>query len=96
MSFAPRDVRIVPYDPGWPAAFGVEAFRLRNGLGNVALRNHCGVAREYEDLKRAAAARIVTADPASWERYAAAKTEFIERVVGLAITGGYPRDLSDR
>ena len=60
------------------------------------LRDHSGVAREYEDLKRTAAAHIVTVDPESQERYAGAKTDFIERVVGLAIASGYPRDLADQ
>jgi GrpB-like predicted nucleotidyltransferase (UPF0157 family) len=31
-------VQIVPYDPGWPAAFEAEAARLRAALGAVALR----------------------------------------------------------
>ena len=29
---------IVPYDPGWPTAFGIEADRLRRVLGSLALR----------------------------------------------------------
>ena len=29
---------IVPYDPGWPAAFQAEADRLRHALGGLALR----------------------------------------------------------
>jgi phosphoribosylglycinamide formyltransferase-1 len=57
------------------------------------LREHVETAREYEGLKHAVAERIVAADPASQERYAAAKTEFIERVVALALSRGYPRDL---
>lgn len=60
------------------------------------LRDHRDVAREYEDLKRTVAAQIVAADPESHERYAVAKTEFIERVVGLAVSRGYPQDLSDQ
>src|SRR5262245_3092018 len=31
-------MRLVPYDPGWPAAFALEASRLRSGLGTLALR----------------------------------------------------------
>jgi GrpB-like predicted nucleotidyltransferase (UPF0157 family) len=57
------------------------------------LRDHSDVARAYEALKRAVAAQIVGADPESQERYAAAKTDFIENVVALAIKRGYPRDL---
>jgi GrpB-like predicted nucleotidyltransferase (UPF0157 family) len=60
------------------------------------LRDHFDVAREYEALKRAVAAQIVGADPESQERYAAAKTDFIEHVVDLAIKRGYPRDLSNQ
>jgi hypothetical protein len=54
------------------------------------------VAREYEHLKRVLAAQIVGADPEARERYAVAKTDFIERVVGLAVSRGYPQGLSDR
>ena len=54
------------------------------------LRDHPDVAREYESLKRGVAARTPAADPESQERYAAAKTDFIERVVALAFEGGYP------
>ena len=59
------------------------------------LREDPDVSRDYEDVKRTVAAQIVAADPDSRERYAVAKTDFIERVVGLAVTAGYPRDLSD-
>ena len=31
-------ITIVPYDPGWPAAFEAEAARLRTALGALALR----------------------------------------------------------
>ena len=57
------------------------------------LRDHADVAREYEDLKRTLAAQVVAVDPESQERYAAAKTDFIERVVSLAVAKGYPRDM---
>ena len=60
------------------------------------LRDHLDVAREYEELKRSAAAQIVTVDLESQERYALAKTDFIERVVGLAVERGYPRDWSSQ
>jgi GrpB-like predicted nucleotidyltransferase (UPF0157 family) len=60
------------------------------------LRDHRDVAREYEDLKRAVAAQIVGADPESQERYAVAKADFIERVVGLAVSRGYPQGLPDQ
>jgi GrpB-like predicted nucleotidyltransferase (UPF0157 family) len=31
-------IEVVPYDPGWPAAFEDEALRLRTALGTLALR----------------------------------------------------------
>jgi GrpB-like predicted nucleotidyltransferase (UPF0157 family) len=31
-------IEVVPYDPGWPAAFEQEALRLRTALGMLALR----------------------------------------------------------
>jgi GrpB-like predicted nucleotidyltransferase (UPF0157 family) len=178
-------IEIVPYDPGWTAAFATEAARLRASLGPVALRidhhgstavpglsakpiidiqvsvatvqplsayapalealgythvphpddsfapffhrplhwphshhvhvverggreerrtlafrdylrDHPEVARDYEALKRAIAARTLAADPQSQERYAAAKTDFIEHVVALAVESGYPRDQGSR
>ena len=60
------------------------------------LRNHPAVAREYEQLKRRIAEQIVAADPKSQEQYAVAKTDFVERVVALAIARGYPADLLDQ
>jgi GrpB-like predicted nucleotidyltransferase (UPF0157 family) len=60
------------------------------------LRDHREVAREYEDLKRTVAAQIVTADPVARERYAEAKTAFVERIVDIAVSSGYPQDLSDQ
>lgn len=60
------------------------------------LRDHREVAREYEDLKRTVAAQVVAADPESQERYAVAKTDFIGRVVSLALSRGYPKDFLDQ
>ena len=60
------------------------------------LRNHPAMAREYEQLKRRIAEQVVAADPKSQERYAVAKTDFVERVVALAIARGYPADLLDQ
>jgi GrpB-like predicted nucleotidyltransferase (UPF0157 family) len=59
-----------------------------------SLRDHPDAAREYEALKRASAAQALSADPASLERYAAAKTDFVEHVVALALDRGYPRERS--
>jgi GrpB-like predicted nucleotidyltransferase (UPF0157 family) len=174
-------IEIVPYDPGWPAAFEAEAVRLRAALGKLALRidhhgstsihglaakpivdiqvsvaalqpltaygsrlatigyvhvpstddsfspffhrpiqwphshhvhvvqrggleeqrtlafrdylrDNPGEAREYEGLKRHLAALNGGKDAESRENYARAKSGFIERVVALAATAGYPRD----
>jgi GrpB-like predicted nucleotidyltransferase (UPF0157 family) len=60
------------------------------------LRDHADVAGEYERLKKSLAARADAADPASGERYAEAKTEFVERIVSVALAGGYPADLVNR
>ena len=39
MSFEPTPgIEIVPYDPAWPAAFDVEASRIRGALGAIARR----------------------------------------------------------
>ena len=60
------------------------------------LRDHSAVAREYEALKHRLADQLVGSDPESREQYAAAKTDFIERVVALAVAQGYPTVLSDQ
>jgi GrpB-like predicted nucleotidyltransferase (UPF0157 family) len=177
-------IEIVPYDPGWPAAFEAEALRLRLALKALALRidhhgstavpglaakpiidiqvsvarlqplaayavpleavgyvhvphsddsfcpffhrpiqwphshhvhvverggpeerrtlafrdylrDHADVAREYEDLKKTKAAEAVATDPERHERYARSKTDFIARVIALALDQGYSRALSD-
>ena len=60
------------------------------------LRDHPDVAYEYETLKHAVVAHIVGFDPESQERYAAAKADFIENVVALAVEEGYPRGFSNQ
>lgn len=77
--------------PGWPHSHHVHVVE-RGGIEERRtlafrdyLRSHPGVAREYEDLKRAIAARMPTAEPESHERYAGEKTAFVERVVALAL-----------
>jgi GrpB-like predicted nucleotidyltransferase (UPF0157 family) len=57
------------------------------------LRDHRDVAQHYERLKQNLAARLIGADDQSREAYAQAKSEFIERVVALALSGGYPREV---
>jgi len=49
------------------------------------LRDHSDVRREYEERKRTLAERVKGDDAASHEAYARAKSEFVERVVALAM-----------
>jgi GrpB-like predicted nucleotidyltransferase (UPF0157 family) len=53
------------------------------------LRDHDDVAREYETLKRELIRRHNLETPAGREGYAIAKSDFIERMVQLALTAGY-------
>ncbi len=57
------------------------------------LRDHPAAAREYEHLKKELAAQFAATGQASREAYASAKTEFIERIVAIALDDGYPREL---
>ncbi len=175
-----KQLEIVAYDPGWPAAFEAEATRLRRALGALALRidhngstsipglgakpiidiqvsvatlqpiaaygaplralgylhvphpddsfcpffhrprrwphshhihvveaggaeerrtlafrdylrDHVAEAKEYEALKRGLARQLEATTDEAREAYARAKTEFIERIVAVALSGGYPR-----
>lgn len=175
-----KELEVVPYDPGWPAAFDAEAIRLRAALGPLALRinhngstsihglaakpiidiqisvaalppiaafgellraigyvhvphpddsfcpffhrprrwphshhlhvveaggaeerrtlafrdylrEHSGAAREYEHLKQDLARQFSAHTAESREAYARAKTDFIERIVAIALSSGYPR-----
>jgi len=55
------------------------------------LRDHVDQAREYEQLKRQLAARLTPQDAVAREAYARAKTNFIERIIQIALAMGYPR-----
>lgn len=57
------------------------------------LRDHIDVAHEYELLKRQLVTRYDAAKPADREAYASAKTEFINRVVQIALAKEDPREL---
>jgi GrpB-like predicted nucleotidyltransferase (UPF0157 family) len=57
------------------------------------LREHSDVAHEYAILKKRLAALANAADSSSREAYAKAKSEFIDRVVQMALADGYPRGL---
>jgi GrpB-like predicted nucleotidyltransferase (UPF0157 family) len=50
------------------------------------LRNHDDVARDYERLKDRLMTELQPTDAASREAYAAAKADFVERVVALALS----------
>lgn len=54
------------------------------------LREHNDVAQEYATLKKELAAEVDAADASAREEYANAKTQFIERVVQIALAAGYP------
>ena len=54
------------------------------------LREHAQVARDYEALKRTLADRFGDEDFESRQAYADAKSEFIERIVGIALAEGFP------
>jgi GrpB-like predicted nucleotidyltransferase (UPF0157 family) len=57
------------------------------------LRDHPAAAREYEHLKQDLAREHAATTRESREAYARAKTDFIERIVAMALSGGYPREL---
>jgi len=57
------------------------------------LRDHATVVREYERLKEDLTRHLAAADPESRETYARGKTDFIERVVAMALSSGYPLGL---
>ena len=56
------------------------------------LREHGRSAREYEQLKREIAGQLRATSAESREVYARRKSEFIERIVAIALDNGYPRD----
>ena len=55
------------------------------------LRDHRDLAADYAQLKHRLAAQYDGDQPSQREAYAAAKTAFIERVIRIALTEGYPR-----
>jgi GrpB-like predicted nucleotidyltransferase (UPF0157 family) len=56
------------------------------------LREHAEVAGEYERLKYTIGAQLAPRDAETREAYARAKSDFIERIVAAALSGGYPRE----
>ena len=57
------------------------------------LRDHSAAAREYEQLKQELARQLAATTHESREAYTRAKTDFIERIVAMALSNGYPREL---
>jgi GrpB-like predicted nucleotidyltransferase (UPF0157 family) len=57
------------------------------------LREHGDAAREYVALKKRLAALVDPTDSSSREAYAAGKSEFVNRVVEMALADGHPRRL---
>ena len=57
------------------------------------LRDHPAAASEYEQLKQDLARQLASTTRESREAYAQAKTDFIEGIVAMALSDGYPRDL---
>ena len=55
------------------------------------LREHSDVARQYAQLKKELAAVTDATDASGREAYSTAKSEFVERVVQIALAAGYPR-----
>lgn len=49
MSADQDGIILVPYDPGWPAAFEAEAIHLRTALGALALRLIITVRQRFRD-----------------------------------------------
>jgi GrpB-like predicted nucleotidyltransferase (UPF0157 family) len=56
------------------------------------LRDHKDDARNYEQLKRKIAGQLNPNDDQSRELYARAKTEFIERIIAIALNASYPHE----
>jgi GrpB-like predicted nucleotidyltransferase (UPF0157 family) len=54
------------------------------------LRDHAAEMRDYAALKQRLAAQYAAAAKEAREAYADAKSEFIERVIQLALAAGYP------
>ena len=89
--------------PGQPISFAPAAsgpFRATGGdeeRRTLPFRDHlreqAWARREYEGLEFRCARQFGEATPADREAYAQAKGKSINRIIGLAFSAGYPRDL---
>ena len=85
--------------PRWPHSHHVHAVE-RGGAEERRtlafrdyLRDHPAAAGEYERLKQDLTKQFAASTRDSREEYARAKTLFIERIVAMALSNGYPRDV---
>jgi GrpB-like predicted nucleotidyltransferase (UPF0157 family) len=84
---------------GWPHAYHVHVVEAggseerRTLAFRDYLREHSGVAREYEELKRGLAPLHRAMPFRSQQAYADAKTGFVTRMTEQALSVGLPRDL---
>jgi GrpB-like predicted nucleotidyltransferase (UPF0157 family) len=84
---------------GWPHSHHVHVVQAgspeerRTLAFRDYLRQHSGVAREYEQLKHRLALRFNAASSGSHQSYADAKTAFVARITERAFSAGLPRDL---
>jgi len=82
----------------WPHTHHIHVVRWRGDEERRTLafrdylRDHAHAAAEYETLKRRLVTELRGVTEADREAYAAAKTEFVGRIVRIAVTEGYPRD----
>ena len=60
------------------------------GLGAKPIIDIPAAARDYEELKRDLAGKLAATTNESCEAYAQAKTDFIERILEVALSSGYP------
>jgi GrpB-like predicted nucleotidyltransferase (UPF0157 family) len=86
-------LRIVPYDPDHVHVVERGGAEERRTLAfRDYLRDHVAAAREYEHLKQDLARQFAATDGESREAYCLAKTDFVERIVAIALASGYPRE----
>ena len=81
----------------WPSTFHLHActagseMERRHLAFRDYLRDHSDIADEYVRLKRQLAASHDGSTPASREKYAMAKTDFVARILRRAFELGYPK-----
>ena len=71
---------------GWVAGLQMAAISIQGSP------DHATAAGEYEHLKQDLARQLAATTGESREAYARKKTDFIERIVAMALRDGYPRE----